>query len=395
MDAKEWQTIPLVKKSVSYKIIIPAEVERLIRFLCERVWSTEWSGVLFYTVTGNFEDGSLEVHCVDIFPMDIGTVSYTEFDMSPDVISYMAENPSLLDCKMGLIHSHNNMSTFFSGTDITTLKEEGCDRNHFVSLIVNNAGKYTAAITRKIKYNAIRTKQYESFDGTVDLEDREVVEGEELEYFNLDIVFEEESDNKINDVANRLKEIKNKKPTLTTPNTSVGISYPEWKKTHPDNPIVPTTTNIYTPSLFSDEDDFEPKYTPHTPYKYTTPSTSVLKDKISAKDVDEIVNQLVTGSVTVTKLNDKDARDLIMKTVDARFDTRFGKDDPSLTAFEYWATDFVDFLLWFSGDSGSIVDDDTVSPLAEKVIKALEKLPKSKYIDKYIDIISSYATRAF
>ena len=36
--------------------------------------------------------------------MDIGTAAYTEFDMSPDVISYMADNPELLDCQMGLIH---------------------------------------------------------------------------------------------------------------------------------------------------------------------------------------------------------------------------------------------------------------------------------------------------
>ena len=73
--------------------------------------------------------------------------------MSPDVVSYMANNSELLDCQMGLIHSHNNMSTFFSGTDIRTLEEEGLDRNHFVSLIVNNQGSYTAAITRKLIKN--------------------------------------------------------------------------------------------------------------------------------------------------------------------------------------------------------------------------------------------------
>lgn len=107
---QEKPQIPLVKGSTSYKLIIPNSVERKIRFLCERVWDTEWSGVLFYTYTGNFEDNSMVVTCKDIFPMDIGTTTYTEFNMSPDVISYMAENPELLDCKTGLIHSHNNMS---------------------------------------------------------------------------------------------------------------------------------------------------------------------------------------------------------------------------------------------------------------------------------------------
>ena len=103
-------TIPLIKGSSTFKMVIPAEVERQIRFLCERVWSTEWSGVLFYTYEGNLEDGSLKIICKDIYPMDIGSTTYTEFSMSPDVIGYMASNTELLDCKMGLIHSHNNMS---------------------------------------------------------------------------------------------------------------------------------------------------------------------------------------------------------------------------------------------------------------------------------------------
>lgn len=98
------QKIPLVKGFTTYKIIIPSKVERLIRFLCERVWDTEWSGVLFYTPSGTFEDGTLEIRCEDILPMDVGTTTYTEFNMSPDVISYMAQKPELLDCKTGLIH---------------------------------------------------------------------------------------------------------------------------------------------------------------------------------------------------------------------------------------------------------------------------------------------------
>lgn len=49
------------------------------------------------------------------------------------------------------IKSHNKMATFFSSTDISTLHSEGDEQNHFVSLIINNAGHYNAAITRKVK----------------------------------------------------------------------------------------------------------------------------------------------------------------------------------------------------------------------------------------------------
>lgn len=98
--------ISLVQKSgtYNYKLIIPAEVERKIRFACQKVWSTEWSGILFFTHKGSFENNDLVIKCVDFYIMDIGTQAYTEFDMNPDVIAYMAENPELLDCQMGLIH---------------------------------------------------------------------------------------------------------------------------------------------------------------------------------------------------------------------------------------------------------------------------------------------------
>lgn len=163
---EETKQISLVQKSgtYNYKLIIPAEVERKIRFACQKVWSTEWSGTLFFTHEGSFENNDLIIRCVDIYIMDIGTQAYTEFDMNPDVIAYMCENPELLDCQMGLIHSHNNMSTFFSKTDTATLKEEGRDRNNFVSLIVNNAGTYTAAITRRVKSKQVKESvSYEFF----------------------------------------------------------------------------------------------------------------------------------------------------------------------------------------------------------------------------------------
>lgn len=41
------------------------------------------------------------------------------------------------------------MATFFSGQDTSMLKQEGANRNHFLSLIVNNAGTYSAKLTSR------------------------------------------------------------------------------------------------------------------------------------------------------------------------------------------------------------------------------------------------------
>ena len=154
----------LIKNPLSsYKIVIPKEVEAKIRCLCNSIHDIEWSGVLFYSVEGTFEKGDLTIICKDIYLMDVGTAGFTEFDVTPEVAGYIAENIELVNYHMGLVHSHNTMSTFFSKTDTDTLQSEGNDRNHFVSLIVNNAGVYSAAITRRLTYTTSRPT-YKSFD---------------------------------------------------------------------------------------------------------------------------------------------------------------------------------------------------------------------------------------
>lgn len=270
------KVISLVQKSgtYNYKLIIPAEVERKIRFACQKVWSTEWSGTLFFTHEGSFENNDLVIRCVDIYIMDIGTQAYTEFDMNPDVIAYMCENPELLDCQMGLIHSHNNMSTFFSGTDTATLKEEGRDRNNFVSLIVNNAGTYTAAITRRVKrYSQIKDMLVYEFFGDGEKHDTKkyASNADEIEWFYLKI--EKEGENySFPDMDARLEEIKQAKAEKAkkaqTPTYQGGykpvIANSYGTKAGPAN-LVKKEANkpkVVQPTLFDDIDDlpFEEEY---------------------------------------------------------------------------------------------------------------------------------------
>ena len=37
-----------------------------------------------------------------------------EFETSPDLAEYVANNLDLFDCQIGLVHSHNTFSAFFS-----------------------------------------------------------------------------------------------------------------------------------------------------------------------------------------------------------------------------------------------------------------------------------------
>lgn len=394
------KVISLVQKSgtYNYKLIIPAEVERKIRFACQKVWSTEWSGTLFFTHEGSFENNDLIIRCVDIYIMDIGTQVYTEFDMNPDVIAYMCENPELLDCQMGLIHSHNNMSTFFSGTDIATLREEGRDRNNFVSLIVNNAGTYTAAITRRVKSKQVKESVSYEFFGDGEKHDTEeyISDADEVEWFYLKIENENETFS-FPDMAARLKEIKQAKAERAekakkaqTPTYQDGykpvIDNSYGTKAGPAN-LVKKEANkpkVVHLTLFDDIDDlpFEEEY--------DIPYGQVSFDKVTLKF---LVLQLITGSIIISNDSKIDITKWA-KSMPALYEKRFGKGEEGMKNFKMWADTYAEYLTWYVTDEKleelGFDETEICAICAHDMIEELTKLPENDYIKGYIDALQKY-----
>lgn len=394
------KVISLVQKlgTYNYKLIIPAEVERKIRFACQNVWSTEWSGTLFFTHEGSFENNDLVIRCVDIYIMDIGTQAYTEFDMNPDVIAYMCENSELLDCQMGLIHSHNNMSTFFSGTDTATLKEEGMDRNNFVSLIVNNAGTYTAAITRRIKSKQVKESvSYEFFGNGEKHDTKEYVSSvDEIEWFYLKI--EKEGENySFPDMAARLEEIKQAKAEKAekakkaqTPVYQGGykpvIANSYGTKAGPAN-LVKKEDNkpkVVQPTLFDNVDDL--------PFEdgYEIPYGQVTFDKATIKS---LVFQLITGSIIISSDSKIDLAKWA-KSMTALYEKRFGKGKAGMSNFKIWAETYTEYLTWYITDEKleelGFDETEICAICAHDMIEELTKLPENDYIKGYIDALQKY-----
>lgn len=141
---------PMVQYKDSYKLIVTKEFQKKVKTIGARWPHNEWSGTLFYTIEGTFEDNNLVVIAKDFYLQDKGVSTFTEFGNDPTLVTYMIDN-DLLDCHQGLVHCHPTFATNPSGTDINTINEEGDERNHFVSLIVSNVYPYSARITRKIK----------------------------------------------------------------------------------------------------------------------------------------------------------------------------------------------------------------------------------------------------
>ena len=390
------KVISLVQKSgtYNYKLIIPAEVERKIRFACQKVWSTEWSGTLFFTHEGSFENNDLVIRCVDIYIMDIGTQAYTEFDMNPDVIAYMCENPELLDCQMGLIHSHNNMSTFFSGTDTATLKEEGRDRNNFVSLIVNNAGTYTAAITRRVKSKQVKESVSYEFFGDGDKE--YVSSADEIEWFYLKI--EKEGENySFPDMAARLEEIKQAKAERAekakkaqTPVYQGGykpvIANSYGTKAGPANLVKKEADkkDLNQRTLFDDVDDL--------PFEegYEVPYGQVTFDKTTLKS---LVLQLITGSIIISNDSKIDITKWA-KSMPTLYEKRFGKGKVGMDNFKIWAETYTEYLTWYITDEKleelGFDETEICAICAHDMIEELTKLPENDYIKGYIDALQKY-----
>lgn len=396
------KAISLVQKlgTYNYKLVIPAEVEKKIRFVCQKVWSTEWSGTLFFTHEGSFENNDLVIKCVDIYIMDIGTQAYTEFDMNPDVIAYMTEHSELLDCQLGLIHSHCTFSTFFSGTDTATLKEEGRDRNNFVSLIVNNAGTYTAAITRRVKTKQVRESvSYEFFGDGEKFDTKDYVSNaDEIEWFYLKI--EKEGENYFLDIDARLEEIRKQKKEKAEKAEKAKVITPVYTGKYPNvvasQPVKAGPANInkgkveqkpVQKTLFDDVKENE------LPFEEGDPAIPHGQVFVNQKTIESLVRQLITCNIIIPNDSKVDI-DKWAKNMPALYENRFGKGNAGMKKFQEWADPYTEFLTWNVEDEDLTAmgfdQTEIQSICAHDLIEALTKLPENDYIKAYIDELEKY-----
>ena len=281
-----------------------------------------------------------------------------------------------------------NIMTFFSGTDTATLKEEGRDRNNFVSLIVNNVGSYTAAITRRIKSKQVmESVSYEFFgDGEKQDTKKYVSDADEIEWFYLKIEKEGESYS-FPDMAARLEEIKQAKAEkvkkVQIPAYS-GNSY--GIKAGPANLVRKETDKpkVVQPTLFDDVDDL--------PFDddYSLPYGQVTFDKATLKS---LVLQLITGSIILSNDSKIDIFKWA-KSMSALYEKRFGKGEEGMENFKMWADTYTDYLTWYVTDEkleGLGFDETEICAIcAHDMIEELTKLPENDYIKGYIDALQKY-----
>ena len=216
-----------VEKTVySYKskpsIIISEEFLKKVEYICSKISTIEWSGVLLYKIEGTMDDvKNLIIYPIDILLMDIGSSAHTSFDYDPVVISeaYL-ENPEWIDneYRRGLIHSHVNMSVFFSGEDMSELQDNAKFYDFYLSLIVNNKSQMTAKIAFEgeiEKKSKIISKYINSERVTKSLENEEIINEVVLFTADCDITFPTIQSISIQSIDKRIEEIQKSKVTTS------------------------------------------------------------------------------------------------------------------------------------------------------------------------------------
>lgn len=371
----------LKKQDNTYKLIITPELEEKIRFLCARFPNNEYSGVLFYDYTGRFEDNSLVLTAKDFCLMDYGSAIYTEFDKSAEICNYMIEH-DLLECQQGLMHSHDQMSTFFSGTDLGTLQEEGSDMNNFLSLIVNNAGQYTAAITRKVKHipHVTEVLEYEFFgEETINIgnDEYDAIESYEIEYFFLNI--EKPTVNiGYTDLFNRIEEISKDKTKIANISREPRANF-----------IVEPTLKA-TPLYKETNISFSKTNTAVQAGVDTDESIDYNKYKFNETDLNNIVKQLLIGSPIFTP---KDLNEWVQK-MPTVFSKRFGEGQKGLANYRAFIGYFVEFLVTEAFDDNlaeeGYLEDSQMAICAYGVLQKLHTFKTNSFIEVIEDEVERF-----
>lgn len=90
------------------KIIIPEKIENYINILHSKIGNTEWFAVLFYKLTkGNIKSmKNLEFTVDFLYPMNIGTAAYTEFNYNGALMEAYDIEEDLINSSTGICHTH-------------------------------------------------------------------------------------------------------------------------------------------------------------------------------------------------------------------------------------------------------------------------------------------------
>jgi proteasome lid subunit RPN8/RPN11 len=125
---------------------ISREAEINSSYVCRKISKEEWAGALIYEFSGSWETKDLVINVLDVYPIKHAHGFSFDSDFDFDY-NYAIDRGYDIECiRLGLIHSHCGLPTFFSNPDMEELRENAKFHPFYLSLITNNAGEWTGKI---------------------------------------------------------------------------------------------------------------------------------------------------------------------------------------------------------------------------------------------------------
>lgn len=367
-----------MKSNIKIPLVVSKDLEYKIRILCDQFPSNEWSGVLFYSYTGNIETNTLSIVAEDFCLMALGSSGFTEFNTDVNIASYIADHPETIEMCNGLIHSHNSMAAFFSGTDTSTLNKEGKDTNVFLSLIVNNTGQYVAKVAVHVKIN--NTVSYIDLDGKTKVKQFDLTDNDDILEYDCDIKVETVTDNVKQALLDRIEELKKTEEVKHTT-----YSHYNQIKGNPYSRTIWDNTSSYYGTYKDDFNDND-----FVSYADNKPKLNSKEVKNYNKVIDQAANKIFKALVNCG-LNPVDKRDN-GQTYLTNIESSILQDN--LDNITDWATSLVSFLIESKTMyiTPSDVDPDVMmGEISSAVIDIFKRYKyNGKLVEAYIEILNDY-----
>jgi hypothetical protein len=190
---------PIVLAQGKGKVHLSPRLMEQINMLHRHAGNVEWSGPVLYSINkGDISTPkSFELEAHAMYPMDIGTSGYTEYDFEPEETFDMHDYyPEILtkSWDMGHMHTHHNMKAYFSSTDDQELKDNTPNHAYYFSLIVNHKGEYVARLCVMAKREIKGTSgiKYKNINGKDKTSATEIKQTQDIVYaIDLDVVYEQ------------------------------------------------------------------------------------------------------------------------------------------------------------------------------------------------------------
>lgn len=193
-----------------------------------------------------------------IFLMDIGSSGATEYDIDEKIIDLYDNVEGAMEMKMGHIHTHHSMKTFFSTTDMKELEDNVSNHNYYLSLIVNFQGNYSAKVAFISNINTERKMTYMDDNGKLKSFTTKSKE-ENIVLIDMEIVSDYKDEFFYNTYKNIIKEKEEKERILVKEHKQkqlsfrFGSEYDFYNQHHTVLPII--NNNLFIPKKIENISD--------------------------------------------------------------------------------------------------------------------------------------------